>query len=152
VGIGTVGAADRLGVHLSQRTRCKFAAQAGRSVQRGIGAPLGVGHHHREAAIAQLVRGRVKGLPDHLERGLDEQPARAVRALCDRIELGLGETADHVVAELGSRAQLDGHARCDEGAPELAHAVGHLPYVGEEVAAHVGRGHHRPSAIGHREP
>jgi len=66
-----------------------------------------VSHEHSEPAVAELVGGRVEGVVDGRERGLDQQPAPVGRALCNRVQLRLGQPPDHVVPELAAGVQTD---------------------------------------------
>ena len=123
LGVRAVAAGQRLGVDLGERALAKLAPQPGRAVEDGVGAALGMGDHHAEAAVAQLGGRQVEVLADALEGRLDQQPAAVRRALGDRLQLELGEAPDHVVAELAAAAHADRDALGVDRGLKLLHAL-----------------------------
>jgi len=146
-----VGADDRLGVDLRQGACRQLAPQARRSTQGRVGAALGVRHHHREAAVAQLVGGGVEVVAQRVEGSLHQLPARPMRTLRDHLELGLREASHHLVTQFAARAQVYFDAGGRQNGAQLANALDHLPYIGHEVGPHVRRGHHGAGAVRDRQ-
>ena len=119
-----VGADERHRVELGERAGGQLAAQAGAVVEQRVGAALGVGDQHAEAAGAQLAGGGMEVVADALEGRLDQQPAGAGRAVGDRLQLVLAEPADHVVSELAAAVQLERDPLGGEACAQLGHEPG----------------------------
>lgn len=65
-----------LGVHLCHRSARELAPQAAEIIEGGIGAALGMRDDHFEAAVSQLVGGRMEDVVQRFEGRLDQDPAR----------------------------------------------------------------------------
>jgi hypothetical protein len=86
-GILAVLAGQRLGVDLRQGYGLELAAQPFRPVEGGVGAALGMGDEHAEAALAKLSRGGVKVGAKALEGSLHQEPAAPRRPLSEQLQL-----------------------------------------------------------------
>ena len=83
-----------------------------------------MGQQDAEAAVAQLVRGRVKLFAGSLGRWFEQNPARIRGPDGDDVEVALVEASDHRVAELSAAVHVEVDPLASQSVAEFSEPLG----------------------------